>query len=1035
MKSGSIRFFAASTLLFCFALFESLWAETYGWQSDFGSGSIPEGDFAVAAVFNGELIMAGQFEVAGAHLVNNMARWNGFEWLPVGGSSGEGVQPVYSVQRMLVFQNELIVQGAFNLAGGIEARGLAAWDGEDWRILPGFCAAGGSIKRTHDIAIHDGSLAVAAQCHYAGGQSHHDVWLWDGDSWTALGANSGDEPQSEIMTLGSDGESLYAVLLNWDWQFAQLGRWNGSNWADVGNPFESSVVSKLLFMDDDIYLVGGYPRLWRLEGSSWQPLGSLPEYLVALIGSRSFFVHEGLLYAATLTVTTDPDFQEFNFDYFFGTWDGSSWTQLDHETSEAPDLMRSFLEWDGDLIGVGSFQLLPDSEGLFPVARRVDDAWAVIDEMEAGHEPRLVRAIGEFNGELIVAGDMASHRGSAVNHIGRWNGTELQSLSGPHGTGLIADDGDSRGVHAILEFQNQLVVGGVFSAAGGVPANALAAWDGQAWAALTGVNGDGLQGNVFALAEFEGNLVAAGSFSSADGEMAGNIASWNGEAWSVFSGPNGVGTIGRINALAVYQGDLIAAGQFQSAGGMDASFIARWDGSSWNPMTDGSGFNGQIFALTVFDGELIVAGGFSQLDGILTNRLARWNGKSWGRFPEAKLDSTAMRLAVVDGELIVGGWFSKAGGIDVNGLARWDGVSWSGFGDEGGMGVDQSIKALGEFESKIYAGGNFFMAGDQRSDGLSWFRRQATTVEIELAGQVYTDPGEIVAVEIRVEGSESAPVNGRVTIEASDGRGCFSDVVSEAEGEVAVFGCDFLPVGSDVIELQAWFTASSTHANAIAGPIQHTVRWVPELLLDEVTPPVGVAGQPVYPVFSVASPVGATGQLDLWVGGEPACHMTLPDVECMVIAGEEGELNLALEYGGDAFNTPRVALFSYEVIASSLSFDVNPLDFGFVGIGQISEAGIVQLTNTSEKMLNITALNLSEGAGFMLTGGTCGHAPFSLPPESSCTLEFRFAPESAGPDSAVVQVLSDAPEGGHVFFLQGMGMDEVFQDRFSVDDQ
>jgi hypothetical protein len=81
-------------------------------------------------------------------------------------------------------------------------------------------------------------------------------------------------------------------------------------------------------------------------------------------------------------------------------------------------------------------------------------------------------------------------------------------------------------------------------------------------------------GDVRALAVLpNGDLVAGGLFTTAGGQPANRIARWNGSAWS----PLGSGMNNAVNALAMLpNGDLVAGGDFLTAGGVVAPYLARW---------------------------------------------------------------------------------------------------------------------------------------------------------------------------------------------------------------------------------------------------------------------------------------------------------------------------------------------------------------------------------------------------------------------------------------------------------------------------
>ena len=113
----------------------------------------------------------------------------------------------------------------------------------------------------------------------------------------------------------------------------------------------------------------------------------------------------------------------------------------------------------------------------------------------------------------------------------------------------------------------------------------LAAWDG-AW------RDGGVDFQPQVVAVYNNDLIVGGNFDSAGGIPATNIARFDGTSWhSLGAGLDGAEPpgIAYCSALAIYNGDLIAGGKFQTAGGTTATNIARWNGTSWSPMGAGVG--------------------------------------------------------------------------------------------------------------------------------------------------------------------------------------------------------------------------------------------------------------------------------------------------------------------------------------------------------------------------------------------------------------------------------------------------------------
>jgi hypothetical protein len=170
-------------------------------------------------------------------------------------------------------------------------------------------------------------------------------------------------------------------------------------------------------------------------------------------------------------------------------------------------------------------------------------------------------------------------------------------------------------VLALTVSGTNLYAGGGFTTAGGVPANAIAKWDGRAWSAL----GPGMNSNVSALAASGTNLYAGGWFVTAGGVSATNIAKWDGSAWSALGSGMGASNT-YVRALAVSGTDLYAGGLFSTAGGVAATNIAKWDGSAWSALGSGvskeppylgSGAEGVSSLAADGAGHLFVGGNFS----------------------------------------------------------------------------------------------------------------------------------------------------------------------------------------------------------------------------------------------------------------------------------------------------------------------------------------------------------------------------------------------------------------------------------------
>lgn len=285
-----------------------------------------------------------------------------------------------------------------------------------------------------------------------------------------------------------------------------------------------------------------------------------------------------------------------------------------------------------------------------------------------------------------------------------------------------------------------VIAGGAFTTAGGVPANRIARWDGTAWSPLdTGVNGP-----VFALATLpDGSVVAGGLFTTAGGISANRIARWDGSLWAPLDSGLAGGFSPGVYCLAVLpNGDLVAGGSFTTAGSVAADRIARWNGNAWSPL--GSGLADEVRAIAVLpDGALLAAGAFLNAGGVTANHIARWDGTSWSGLGNGLGPNVAwVRCMTVlqNGHVLVGGDFPYG---PSSSLVRWNGSGWSAFGP----GIHPPVASLATLPNGDVAVGHdnsFGAPNPARVNGSSW-----TALGASVSGFA---GGEIYAMNFRPDG-------------------------------------------------------------------------------------------------------------------------------------------------------------------------------------------------------------------------------------------------------------------------------------------
>ncbi len=385
-------------------------------------------------------------------------------WSPLGsgvGTFNAGLAGS-SAFAMTEFQGELYVGGSFLAAGAAQVNGIARWmNGPAWLPVGGGTLWGTTWGQVRALEVYDfgtGPSLYAAGFFDVPGNS---IARWDGSAWSPLGGGL----TGGFMTAAGVGEALAvfddgtgpALYAAGNFTVAGgapanfLARWNGAFWSPLPGGDPSFVPAELATYDD-----GTGPALY--------------------LGGR--FVSAGGVVVNSI-----------------GRWNGSAWFSL-----------------AGGLALAGPFE---------PIVL----ALAVFDD---GSGPAL-----------FVAGEFTSAGGVAAQNIAKWDGSTWSSLGGVTFNGYssnpnnpafttirslaVHDDGTGPALYAA----------GVIATVGGTQVNDIARWDGVSWSAVGGGVGSlPLESQwIEALATYDDGsgpaLHAAGVFTLAGGLPANNIAAWN----------------------------------------------------------------------------------------------------------------------------------------------------------------------------------------------------------------------------------------------------------------------------------------------------------------------------------------------------------------------------------------------------------------------------------------------------------------------------------------------------------------------------
>jgi hypothetical protein len=200
----------------------------------FGAGPQP----SAMEVYEGELYVGGLLWLDAGSPADSLARWDGSRWSDVGGAFRLATGEVGRIEALAVFDGDLYAGGWFATApGGVVASNLARWDGSRWHAV-----GGGIDGEVWALGGHAGALFVGGRFENAGGDPAANIARWDGAAWSPLGPGIELAENGGVYTLHSFGGALYAggaFDRAGGGDAHNLARWDGQ-WSAVDGPITGS---------------------------------------------------------------------------------------------------------------------------------------------------------------------------------------------------------------------------------------------------------------------------------------------------------------------------------------------------------------------------------------------------------------------------------------------------------------------------------------------------------------------------------------------------------------------------------------------------------------------------------------------------------------------------------------------------------------------------------------------------------------------------------------------------------------------------
>lgn len=587
---------------------------------------------ALAVDSLGNLYASAALDTTGNQLGRGVSKWDGKEWISLGGrTNGNVLCLVFDAEKGILYAG-----GDFDTICGIDASGIAQWNGTAWEPFD-------TVPYAANISVTALELGPEGVL-YAG--MGGVVWKWDGSNWVALGAGTFHFPEKA-----------------WDYNYDEItgiafNKHNGRLYATGMDSFDSS--------SSDVNITGryyiGYALQW--DGTSWSRIGTCngKSKLYPSKGRKTSCLtldHSGNLYISGSFSTSNGCCMDYSSKFNIIKWDGNKFTNID--ASSARDIQTMYTDHN-DRLFIGGFIHNLDTTIAKGVAEYRDGRYISFGKSRSGIP---ISDLAFDNKGVLWANRLYMVRGSTdySDRTSRFDGSvwredEITPIV-KNGMVVFLKDTIGSGIYNLLYRikafaegkDGELYAGGYFDSV-----NALRKWDGKEWTLITGIP---KYGQVYSLAfDNDNNLYVGGQ---------GLMEIWDGKKMITVStdiSNEGITLLRYDNVRGIMY---CVKSSNNSSVRFSRVCICEYD--SIRPVSPL--IKGYIQAMVCDDeGNLYIGGTFDSIGMIECNNIARWDGEVWSdmgsgtdrQYIDMDDNQGVFGLALRDTILYVGGVFLRAGG-------------------------------------------------------------------------------------------------------------------------------------------------------------------------------------------------------------------------------------------------------------------------------------------------------------------------------------------------------------------------------------
>ena len=319
----------------------------------------------------------------------------------------------------------------------------------------------------------------------------------------------------------------------------------------------------------------------------------------------------------------------------------------------------------------------------------------------------------QSDNKILVGGNFSDYNGTGANGIIR-----LNTDGSVDGTFVSSSGFDDNVNTIVIQSDNKILVGGVFTTYQGTGANRIIRLNSDGSVDGTFVYGSGFNDDVTTIAiQSDNKILLGGRFADYQGTGANRIIRLNSDGSIDGSFVYGSGFVGRVITIVVQSDNkILVGGNFTDYSGTGANRIIRLnsDGSIDGSFVYGSGFNASVNIIaTQSDGKILVGGDFQSYGVTSIKRIIRLNtdGSVDGTFTSisGQFNNSVNTIVIQsDNKILVGGVFTAYDGTGANKIIRLnsDGSIDGTFVYGNGFNYDVNTIVI-QSDNKILVGGDF----------------------------------------------------------------------------------------------------------------------------------------------------------------------------------------------------------------------------------------------------------------------------------------------------------------------------------------